>query len=69
MRGLSNYPPGHPTGHSKDEVSLVCRNEECPEEGIPVVAVSVYERETGAAWIEPEDANYCEECGNERDYF
>lgn len=65
MRGLSNYPPGHPTGSEHQEIQMVCRNEDCEESGSLVTVTQVYERETGAAFIEPEDDLFCEVCGEE----
>lgn len=67
MRGLSSYPPGHPTGDSKSEVRLTCRNEDCPEYGTASYAIEVYERDTGAAYLDPEDADICPDCEQERD--
>jgi hypothetical protein len=65
MRGLSNYPPGHPTGSEHQEIQMVCRNEDCPEWGGTVTVTQVYERDTGAAYIEPEDDLFCEVCREE----
>ena len=65
MRGLSNYPPGHPSGIDRQEIQMVCRNEDCEESGGLVTVTQVYERETGAAFIEPEDDLFCEVCGEE----
>lgn len=65
MGGLSNYPPGHPTGVEHQEIQMVCRNEDCGECGTLVTVNQVYERETGAAYIEPEDDLFCEVCQEE----
>jgi hypothetical protein len=67
FRGLSNYPPGHPTGNSRSEVRLTCRNGDCPEEGSPEYATEVYERDTGAAYLDPEGIEVCPDCGQDRD--
>ena len=64
---LDNYPPGHPTGNEVSEVILMCRNEDCDENGIPREVIHIYERDTGASYIEPEDAANCEVCGEEMD--
>lgn len=65
MRGLDNYPPGHPRGDQKSEVTLSCPNEDCDEFESPREVTQIYERETGAAYIEPEEDEFCEACGRE----
>lgn len=65
MRGLSNLPPGTPTGWDRESVTLRCPNDQCPEFLAPVTATSAYERDTGWGGIEPEGAKWCEECGKE----
>lgn len=66
MAGLSNYPPGHPTGNLEREFTLRCENEECPENGETVSATYIYERDTGAAYLLPEGVELCPDCGQER---
>lgn len=60
-----NYPPGHPTGDRRTEITLVCHNEECENYEEEVSVTEVYERDTGAAYLDPEDADICESCGHE----
>lgn len=66
MRGFDNYPPGHPRGNRNSEITMYCPNEKCDEYKSPREVTEVYERETGAAYVEPEDDLYCEVCGEER---
>ena len=67
FRGLSNYPPGHPTGNERHEVALTCRNPDCPENGSVGEGIEVYERDTGAASLDPEGSEVCPDCGQDRD--
>ena len=66
--GSPYLPPGTPTGWARSEVTIVCRNEDCEEFESPREVTEVYERDTGAAWIEPEDAMSCEACDSEMVY-
>ncbi len=59
------YPPGHPTGDRHSEVELVCSNEKCENLDERVTVTQIYERDTGAAYFDPEDADICEFCGDE----
>jgi hypothetical protein len=60
-----NLPPGTPRGRDHREHTLVCSNEDCEEFDSPREVTLVYERDTGAAWIDPEEDEYCEVCGQE----
>ena len=66
MAGLSSYPPGHPTGTARSEVKLRCVNKDCPEYGATNYAIEIYERDTNAAYLDPEDADICPDCEQER---
>ncbi len=59
--------PGTPSGNSEKDITVVCHNEDCEECGEHVTVVQVYERGTGAAYIEPEEDAFCESCGEEMD--
>jgi hypothetical protein len=60
----SDYlPPGTPSGNRHGETHFACQNEECGEYGIGVEVATVYERDTGAAYLEDENADICEVCG------
>jgi hypothetical protein len=67
MRGLSNYPPGHPTGVETSEIQMVCRDPECEDYKEEITVTQVYERAVNAAFIEPEDDLFCPACGGERE--
>lgn len=66
MWGFDNYPPGHPRGKQETDITLFCPNEDCAEFESPREVTRVYERETGGAYIEPAEDEFCEECGAER---
>lgn len=65
MWGDPYLPPGTPTGWARSEVSLSCQNEDCEEFESRREVTLVYERDTGARWIEPEEDEFCEACGKE----
>jgi hypothetical protein len=67
FRGFDNYPPGHPRGNRRSEITVSCTNRECDEYNQPREVTQVYERETGAAYIEPEEDGFCEACGEDMD--
>jgi rRNA maturation endonuclease Nob1 len=53
-----NLPPGTPTGTQRDHFVVWCKG--CHEQ---VEVTQVYERDTNAGWLEPEDG--CPNCGHE----
>lgn len=59
-------PPGTPQGTLEREFELKCVNEDCPEFDSPVYARYLYERDTGAAWLEPDGVETCPDCQQER---
>jgi hypothetical protein len=61
----SYYPPGHPTGNSYGETRFWCTNEKCDAFEEPVTVNTVYERDTNAGYLDPEDADMCESCREE----
>jgi hypothetical protein len=67
MGRLSSYPPGHPTGVETSEIQMVCSNPECEDYEEEVTVTQVYERAVNAAYIEPEDDQFCPACGDERE--
>ena len=55
--GLSNYPPGHPTGFDRQELEITCSH--C---GAVTYAVQEIDRATNAVDIDP---FHCEGCSKE----
>lgn len=63
--GLSNYPPGHPTGWSHEEWDWQCVNESCENYKEVVAVAMTIDRETNSAEAANEDDCFCDKCHKE----